>query len=186
MKHIGLCLLCLLWSQLHAADDQTSIETMWVIALDASGSMKERMHGSTRMQVAQQALHTVSKQLDSNTQVGLYVFGGGQNTGWLYPLGPLDPAQLTAATNRAKPQGSTPLGKTLVQCGNALLSNVKNNLAMAPIAYWWSPMVKPVTGHHGTRNPAGLSSWYHPRCYWPRHGPSPQPRHQSPQLSPRR
>ena len=80
------------------------------------------------MRIAKQALHTVSQQLSPNTQVGLYVFGGGSNTGWLYELGPLDGQRLKQSINRAKPSGRTPLGATLMAGANALLQQRETQL----------------------------------------------------------
>lgn len=111
-----------------ALDEQTLYRDNVVIALDVSGSMDDDMHGSTRMRIAQDALKTVASQLSATTQVGLYAFGGKNNSGWYYPLGPLDQRKLERAIERARPGGATPLGAALKQCGNALLEQRQQQL----------------------------------------------------------
>ncbi len=85
-----------------------------IIVLDASGSMKRPMRGTStsKMSAAKDALKAVLKQLPPSTHVGLLVFsaaGGGPD--WVYPLGARDDQRLMAAIDAPRPGGGTPLGR---------------------------------------------------------------------------
>ena len=99
-----------------------------VIALDVSGSMDENMRGSTRMRIAQDALKTVAGQLSDNTQVGLFAFGGRNNSGWYYPLGPLDQNRFIKSINRARLVAATPWVQRLCNAVMPCLSSGQQQL----------------------------------------------------------
>ncbi len=96
-----------------------------VICLDASGSMKESMPGSslTKMEAARQAIATVLAGVPEATQVGLLVFSGqGKQSGdWVFQLGKRDDRTLIRRLNRIMPKGGTPLGEYMVKGTEALL-----------------------------------------------------------------
>lgn len=97
-----------------------------VIVLDASGSMKSRMSGTSvvKMDAAKQALLKVLKTVPDDTQIGVLVFSAGnlkKDEEWIYPLGPRDDARLQAAINRPQPYGKTPLGAYIKKGADRLL-----------------------------------------------------------------
>jgi len=83
-----------------------------VIVLDSSGSMNVNMRGTsvTRLNAARNAIKDVVKMIDSNTQIGVLIFGSRAD-GWIYPLGPRNDAELFAALDRLRAEGGTPLGQ---------------------------------------------------------------------------
>jgi len=83
-----------------------------VIILDASGSMRQKMGSMPvkKMEAAKAALKKVMTQVSESTRVALLVFGDRHPKRWLYPLGPRDQQQLTAAVDSVRPGGGTPLG----------------------------------------------------------------------------
>ncbi len=102
---VGLALLGL------AAQAQEVYVDNVVIVLDASGSMKRGMSGTSmpKIDAARNAIKEVMQTIPQSTHVGLLVFGGGAD-GWLYPLGPRNDRQLLAAVQRIAAGGGTPLG----------------------------------------------------------------------------
>lgn len=103
-----------------AAVDQDNI----VVVLDASGSMRDRMHqaGEVKMDAAKEALKAVMRDLPPTTNVGLLVFSSRNlKTDWVYPLKPVDLAALEKAIDLPQPGGGTPLGAYLKKGTDALL-----------------------------------------------------------------
>jgi hypothetical protein len=82
-----------------------------VVVLDASGSMKSNMRGSSmpKITAARNAIKEVIQTIPQTTRVGLLVFGGGAD-GWVYQLGPRDDQKLFASLQRISASGGTPLG----------------------------------------------------------------------------
>ena len=118
-----LCSVCLVLVALawHAAAAENLYADNVIIALDTSGSMERKMaDGKSRMRTAQDALLTVTSQLEADTNIGLYVFGGGGK--WMYPLGPIDQKRLEQAIRKTRPNGNTPLGGALNEAANTLLA----------------------------------------------------------------
>ncbi len=95
-----------------------------VILLDASGSMRDDMPGTSdsKMDVAKQALAKVVDRIDPQANVGLLVFSDiPESNGWLYDLGPLDRARLLIAIDSCQASGGTPLGMYLKTAADRLL-----------------------------------------------------------------
>src|SRR5262245_44548333 len=98
--------------QSSAAQAQDNI----VIVLDASGSMAERMTGSsnTKMVEAERALSQVIKAVPAGTQVGMLIFSSKNLKNDLaYPLGPVDFNKLDQAIHSPVPAGGNSLGAYL-------------------------------------------------------------------------
>ncbi|MFH1999336.1 MAG: VWA domain-containing protein, partial [Planctomycetota bacterium] len=95
-----------------------------VIVLDASGSMQEKMSGTSvcKMDAAKDALKEVLKQVPEATQIGLLVFckNLGANE-WIYPLGPRVDSKLIRAIDLPQPGGGTPLGEYMKKGADRLL-----------------------------------------------------------------
>jgi hypothetical protein len=95
-----------------------------VIVLDASGSMKERMPGTTssKMDAAKSALRAVLQKVPPTTRVGLLVFSAANvQNDWVYPLGARDDEALIRAINPIQPGMNTPLGAYIKRGADRLL-----------------------------------------------------------------
>ena len=95
-----------------------------VVVLDASGSMRELMPGTsrTKMEIAKGALLRVLGAVPPSTNVGVLVFSGDKGgDAVLHPLGPVDPQLLSSAIARVRPSGGTPLGAFLKRGTDMLL-----------------------------------------------------------------
>ncbi len=106
----------------------TSISDNIVVVLDASGSMKEPMHGSGRskMSIAKESLLAVLGQVPPTTHVGVLVFSGhGVTNDLVYPLGPVDLDVLRQALAPIEPNAGTPLGAYLKKGSDMLLARRK-------------------------------------------------------------
>ncbi len=110
------CSLCFAQSGQHVYYDNV------VVVVDASGSMAFKMTGTdtTKMDLAKEALSTVLSQVDSNTQIGIVVFGRVNND-WVYPLSLRDDEKLTKAIFSIDTGGGTPLGTYIKKGADALI-----------------------------------------------------------------
>jgi hypothetical protein len=99
------------------------------IILDASGSMRAKIDGRLKIDIARESLVALVAQLPETTDVALRAYGHrkGNDCGdveLLVPLGPLDRAGLTARINAVNPapNGMTPIGASLQQVADDLKS----------------------------------------------------------------
>ncbi len=96
-----------------------------VIALDASGSMANRIGAKTRMELAKEAIETFVSKLPKEANVGLRVYGH-KGTGTsadkalscasnelVYPIQPYSDANLKTALGAFNPAGWTPLASAI-------------------------------------------------------------------------
>lgn len=92
-----------------------------VIVLDASGSMNDRMSGTSirKIEAAKTAIREVLNNTPATTQVGLLVFG--QERRWEYPLGPRNDTALIRALDGLYADGGTPLGEFIKKGADRLL-----------------------------------------------------------------
>lgn len=103
-----------------------------MVVLDASGSMNETDAPGPRIDAAKKAVTSLVTALPADTKVGLTVYGattgsgasdkakGCQDIRTLVPVGPLDPASMSAAVNSVKASGYTPIGNALRAAAKAL------------------------------------------------------------------
>ena len=103
-----------------------------VVVLDASGSMNDASSaGVTRLDAAKQAIRQVMPALPAGAQVGLRVYGsnvasnspkqaGCRDSTLVVPVGPLDAARFSAAVDRVRARGWTPIGYALRQAAKDL------------------------------------------------------------------
>ena len=104
------------WSQVLAQDDAT---THIELILDASGSMWAKLGGSTRIEVAKDALGKIIDDLSERKgiAVGLRVYGHRTNdckdTKLEIPIGPMDEKKMKAFIGKIKPKGKTPIAYSL-------------------------------------------------------------------------
>ncbi len=109
------------------------------VLLDASGSMKAKIDGRSRMEHAKDAIQTFVSDLPSEMNVSLHVYGhkGAGNekdkalscasTEVVYDLSPYHPEQFDAALNAFSPSGWTPLAASIAAAYNDLLANSMEN-----------------------------------------------------------
>ena len=104
------------WSPALAQDDAT---THIELILDASGSMWAKLGGSTRIEVAKDALNKIIDDLSERKgiAVGLRVYGHRTNdckdTKLEIPIGPLDGKKMKGFIGKIKPKGKTPIAYSL-------------------------------------------------------------------------
>ncbi|WP_420121039.1 vWA domain-containing protein, partial [Nakamurella sp.] len=103
-----------------------------MIVLDASGSMNQDDAPGPRIDAAKAAVTDLVASLPADAQVGLMVYGTGtgsadtdkaagcQDVRTLVPVGPLDPAALTAQVAGIGASGYTPIGTALNAAADAL------------------------------------------------------------------
>lgn len=121
-KLAGLNLLLVLLSCVRPTAQEFSDNV--VIVLDASGSMRDPLPGTStrKMDAAKTALKSVVRTVPSTTHIGLLVFSAaGVRNDWVYPLGARNDEELAKAIDRLEPYGATPLGKYIKQGADRLL-----------------------------------------------------------------
>ncbi|HLP00431.1 MAG TPA: VWA domain-containing protein [Opitutaceae bacterium] len=88
-----------------------------LIVLDASGSMRERIGGETKMALAQRAVRELVEGLPPGATLGLVAYSHRRNEcndlELLVPPGPLDKTAFLKAVDGLKPRGPTPLSAAL-------------------------------------------------------------------------
>lgn len=102
-------------------------DSVVVVLLDDSGSMREQMRSDQgrepRMSVAKTALARVVKQLPEQTQFGLLLMNGARERGgWMIPLGSLNRSSALAQIENVRPDGGTPLGRSMKTAMDELLA----------------------------------------------------------------
>lgn len=96
-----------------------------LIVLDASGSMRERIKGESKMDIAKRAVRELVEGLPAAAQLGLVVYshrsaGDCKDIELLIPPGPLDRAAFITAVEQIKPRGMTPISAALEFAASAL------------------------------------------------------------------
>ena len=96
-----------------------------VVVFDASGSMQSKMPGTeiSKVSIAKDALISVVRNINSNTKIGIIVFGSG--SGWIYPIDYKNETTLIAAISTITPTGGTPLGDYIKKGADCLLKQRK-------------------------------------------------------------
>ncbi|WCL51284.1 vWA domain-containing protein [Leptospira sp. GIMC2001] len=98
--------------------------------LDASGSMNDRMNGSSRMKIAIEQMERFIKNLPSDTEAGLVAYGNripGCDSARLYsPLKRGGARDIVAKLPLFFPAGSTPIARTLELVSKHLLTGHPN------------------------------------------------------------
>ncbi|HLP08818.1 MAG TPA: VWA domain-containing protein [Opitutaceae bacterium] len=111
---VGLALL-IPFRAVAAPSAETAPATL--IVLDASGSMRERIGGETKMALAQRAVRELVEGLPPGAVLGLVAYSHRRNEcndlELLVPPGPLDKAAFLKAVDALKPRGPTPLSAAL-------------------------------------------------------------------------
>lgn len=104
------------------SDGGESSQVNVVILLDASGSMKEKVSGQVKMELAKESIQRFVSELPEGTQVSLRVFGhkegkskkeSCQSSETVYPLSTYEESRFSSALNRFDAQGWTPLAKAI-------------------------------------------------------------------------
>jgi len=90
------------------------------LVIDGSGSMKERLGHSTRMDVAKQGTRRLLEALPARTALGLRVFYDCGDIRQLVPVGPVDRTEYMRQVESIKPTSGTPLIASLQQSFEAL------------------------------------------------------------------
>lgn len=106
------------------AEAKTDIE----FVLDASGSMRAAMGGSTQMEIAKQTIKSTIATIPADTNVALRVYahrveqsdkaGSCVDTELMIPFGPLNVAAFSAKVDSIQPKGYTPIAYSLSQVAN--------------------------------------------------------------------
>ena len=99
--------------------------TATIIILDASGSMRERIKGEAKIDIAKRAVRELVGGLPAAARLGLVVYvhrslNDCDDIELLVPPGLLDQAAFVAAVEKIKPRGMTPLSAALVFAARAL------------------------------------------------------------------
>jgi hypothetical protein len=95
-----------------------------VVVLDTSGSMGDHMRSvrKSRMEVAQDALIKVVREIPPTTNVGILTFDK-----WIYDLKPVNLAEIEKAIRSTRPGGGTPLYGFMAKGATRLLEERQKN-----------------------------------------------------------
>jgi len=96
-----------------------------ILVLDASGSMWGQISGTSKIEIAREAVASLVTDWNADDPLGLVAYGHRRkgdcnDIETLLPLGPLDPARFLATVNGLNPKGMTPLSAAVVQAADAL------------------------------------------------------------------
>src|SRR5258708_14377303 len=96
-----------------------------ILILDASGSMRAKIDGTPKMQIAKQVVAKIVKSWNPNDEVGLVTYGHREKGSCddievLREPGPLDTADFMAAVKGMSPKGKTPMTKAVRMAAEAL------------------------------------------------------------------
>jgi Ca-activated chloride channel family protein len=96
-----------------------------IIVLDASGSMRGRIGGETKMEIAKRSVRELVEALPDGTPLGLVVYshrksGDCKDIELVIPPGPLDKAAFVKAVLAIEPRGLTPLTDAVEFAAQAL------------------------------------------------------------------
>ena len=96
-----------------------------IIVLDASSSMRERIHGEAKIDIAKRAVRELVGSLPAHARLGLVVYGHRKandctDIELLIRPGKLDRAAFVAAVDSVKPTGLTPLSAALEFAADSL------------------------------------------------------------------
>jgi len=123
----GILLLCLALALPRPAAAATgpAASAPTIIILDASGSMRERIKGEAKIDIAKRAVRELVGGLPADARLGLVVYGHRSlndcdDIELLIPPGPVDQAAFLAAVEGIKPRGMTPLSAAIVFAARAL------------------------------------------------------------------
>lgn len=96
-----------------------------MIVLDASSSMRGRIGGEAKMEIAKRVVRELIESLPDDAILGLVVYGHRRISACddielLIPAGPLDKAAFVAVVDALQPRGMTPLSASLTFAAEAL------------------------------------------------------------------
>lgn len=90
------------------------------LVLDASGSMRDELGASTRMEVARQAIHALLDGVPPTMPLGLRVFRGCDWIRQVIPIGVVNKTSFAAKVDSIEPDGGTPIVASLLASFDAL------------------------------------------------------------------
>jgi len=90
------------------------------LVLDASGSMRDELGASTRMEVARQAIHALLDGVPPAMPLGLRVFRGCDWIRQVIPIGVVNKTAFAAKVDSIQPDGGTPIVASLLASFDAL------------------------------------------------------------------
>ncbi|HEY0947809.1 MAG TPA: VWA domain-containing protein [Opitutaceae bacterium] len=118
----GLCAAALLPAASRAAPASEPPATL--IVLDASGSMRSRIEGERKIEIARRVVRELVQGLPDGIRLGLVAYGHRDNTcsdiELLIPPDPLDKPAFVRAVNALRPRGRTPISASLRFSAEAL------------------------------------------------------------------
>jgi Ca-activated chloride channel family protein len=122
---LGFSLIFNAVGDVKTAAPPASVEQKVIIVLDASGSMRGKTDGKTKMVVAKGMLKDLMATWDSNIEVGLVVYGHRvkgdcSDIELMVPVGSNNKAAFTEAMAKIKPMGKTPLSAAVIKAADQL------------------------------------------------------------------
>lgn len=103
-----------------AADPGAAPARTVELVLDASGSMRDALGLTTRMDVAKEAIHSLIEAIPAGTPLGLRVFEDCGRIAERVAIAPVDRARFLAAVAAVEPAGGTPIVASLLESFEAL------------------------------------------------------------------
>ena len=95
-----------------------------IVIFDASGSMKETVNGTPKIDVAREVMGSLMQDWNKEIDLGLMVYGhrskACDDIEMLLPVGKPEPTKLLEAIKGIVPKGETPIGASLKQAAEKL------------------------------------------------------------------
>jgi hypothetical protein len=95
-----------------------------IVVFDGSGSMKKKMDGKPKFEIAQDVMGNLVKDWNEDIKLGLMVYGhrskACDDIEMVIPIGNANPNQFIEAIKKIKPKGETPIAESLKQAAEKL------------------------------------------------------------------
>lgn len=103
----------------------TPEETNILFILDSSGSMKAKVQGRTKMEIAKEVVNDLAAGLAKNINAGLLAYGHRhkddcRDTELIIPVGPVDAGVFSQKVNGLQPVGQTPISYSITEAAAVL------------------------------------------------------------------
>ena len=114
----------LLLSSIFTLPVTTFAQESAIVIFDGSGSMKKKVDGKPKFEIAQEVMGDLVKDWNKDIKLGLMVYGhrtkSCDDIEMVIPIGDANPEQFMSAIKKINPKGETPIAKSLKQAAEKL------------------------------------------------------------------
>lgn len=115
---------CLFLSSMLGFSTTSIAQDSAIVVFDGSGSMKKKMDGKPKFEIAQEVMGNLVKDWNEDIKLGLMVYGhrskACDDIEMVIPIGTVNPDQFTDAIKKIQPKGETPIAESLKQAAEKL------------------------------------------------------------------